>query len=83
MKQKDIILIIVIVFISGVVSFLVANWTFGSQQNRQQSAEVVDTITAEFRELDKRYFNENSVDPTQIIQIDNNNNQNPFSGTGQ
>ena len=83
MKQKDIILIIVIVFISGVVSFLVANWTFGSQQNRQQSAEVVDTITAEFRELDKRYFNENSVDPTKIIQIDNNNNQNPFSGTGQ
>jgi hypothetical protein len=39
----------------------------------------VDKISAEFMEPDKAYFNENSFNPTQQIQIQNNNNQNPFN----
>lgn len=82
MKQKDVALILVIVFVSAVVSFFVSSTIFGSPANRQQQAEVVDPITADFPNPDSRYFNSNSIDPTQLIQIGNNNNTNPFSGSG-
>lgn len=77
MKQKDIILIIVCVFISAVLSLILSNLFIGSPNNRQTSVEVVDRITSEFNEPDKRYFNENSVNPTQEIQIGGNNTNQP------
>jgi len=80
MKQKDVALIIVIVAISGVVSFLASGWIFAKPADRQQKAEVVDVITSDFPLPDTKYFNPNSVDPTQLIQIGDSNNPNPFSG---
>lgn len=83
MKQKDIALIIVIVAISGVVSFLASRWIFARPADRQQKAEVVDTITSDFNLPSSKYFNSNAVDPTQLIQIGNSNNPNPFGGSSQ
>ena len=83
MKQKDIALIAVIAIISAVVSFLVSNKLFVTPSNRQQQVEVVDPINASFQQPDKKYFNSNSIDPTQEPQIGSDNNQNPFNGTGQ
>lgn len=83
MKQKDIALIIVITFVSAIISLVVSQLLFASPQNRQQSVQVVPAITANFPSPDSRYFNNNSIDPTQLIQIGNNNNTNPFSGSGQ
>lgn len=83
MKQKDVALIIVIVFISAIVSFVVSNMLFSSPAKRQQQVEVVDAINSTFATPDSRYFNSNSIDPTQLIQIGNNNNTNPFNGSGQ
>lgn len=80
MKQKDVILIIVIVFISAVASLIVSNLLFGSKQNRQQTVEVVEPITDEFPIPDTKYFNASSVNPTQLIQIGENNNPSPFNG---
>lgn len=81
MKQKDVALIIVMVFISGIVSFFLSNWLFASPKNRQQKVEVVDSITADFPTPDSKYFNNKAIDPTQLIQIGGNNNQNPFDGS--
>lgn len=83
MKQKDIALIIVIVFFSAVISFFVSRFIFASPKNRQQEVEVVQSITADFPAPDTHYFNASSIDPTQLIQIGNNNNPNPFNGSGQ
>lgn len=83
MKQKDVALIIVIAFISGIISFVVSNKLFVTPSNRQQQVEVVDPINSTFQPLDKKYFNSNSIDPTQQTQIGSDNNQNPFNGTGQ
>lgn len=79
MKQKDIALIIVIVAISGIVSFLISGRLFASPSDRQQTAEVVDTLTSDFNTPDSKYFNTNAIDPSPVIQIGNNNNQNPFN----
>ena len=79
MKQKDIALIIIVIFVSGVISFIVTGKLFTTPKAQQQKVETVDKITSEFNVPDSTYFNKNSIDPTQLIQIGNNNNQNPFS----
>lgn len=81
MKQKDIILIMVVVFISGVFSFLLSNYLFASPKNRQEKVEVVEPITADFKipAKDDKYFNIQAIDPTQIIRIGDNNNNQPFN----
>lgn len=78
MKQKDIALIIVIAFISGIISFFVSGRLFSNPNNRKADVEVVEPISAEFTPIDQRYFNKNSINPTQLIQIGNQNNQQPF-----
>lgn len=81
MKQKDIVLIIVVVFISAVVSLFASKFIVASPKNRQQQVEVVQPITADFPAPDTTYFNSSSIDPTQLITINQSNNSNPFSGS--
>jgi hypothetical protein len=83
MKQKDIALIVVIVFVSGIVSFFVSNKIFVTPKNRQQKVEVVDVISSEFQTPSTKYFNSTSVDPSELVQIGSNNNQNLFNGQTQ
>lgn len=83
MKQKDIALIVVIAIISAIVSFVISGKIFVTPANRQQKVEVVDKINSDFTAPDSKYFNSSSVNPTQLVTIGNNNNQNPFNGTSQ
>jgi hypothetical protein len=79
MKQKDIAMIVLIAGIAGVISFFASRAVFASAGNRTQSAEVVDAITPEFTTPSQKYFNTNSIDPTQLIQIGTSTNTNPFA----
>lgn len=83
MKQKDIILVIVMAFISAVLAFVVSGWIFGKPQNRRQTAEKVDVIASEFSKPPEKYFNANSVNPTQLITIGDASNPNPFNKKSQ
>ncbi len=80
MKQKDIALILVIVFVSGMISFVASN-KFISPPKHDEKAAQVEAITADFKEPDIRYFNDQSINPTQLITIGDNaaNQQNPFN----
>jgi hypothetical protein len=82
MKQKDIAMIVVVAIVSAVVALVLSNILFGPSRS-QQKAEVVDPITAAFPAPDQRYFNANSVDPTQTITIGNQSNQTPFNTPSQ
>lgn len=77
MKRQDIILIMVVVFISAIAAFFISGLIF-KPQNRQQSAEVVDVIDSDFAEPPAKYFNATSVNPTQLITIGDSQNPNPF-----
>jgi hypothetical protein len=81
MKQKDIALILVIVIISAILSLVISKKMFASPQNSQQSVVVVQPITADFPQPSNKYFNANSIDPTQLITISQNNNTNPFNSS--
>lgn len=79
MKQKDVAFIIIIAAISGSISFAVSHFLFAAPQNQQQKAAVVDTISTQFTTPDTKYFNNQSIDPAQLIEVGNSNNPNPFN----
>jgi hypothetical protein len=83
MKQKDIALITVIIFISAIASLLISKTLFGGEQSHSQQAEVVQPITAEFPKPDTHYFNDKAFDPTKRITVGPNANPDPFSATSQ
>ena len=78
MKQKDLILIIVVVFFSGVISFVVSRIFITGGANRNLTAETVQPITSDFQSPDKSVFNDKAINPTQLIQIGDNKNKQPF-----
>ena len=78
MKKNDIFIIIMAVFLGGMISFFVSNALFNSKEDLSASVEVVEPISADFSEPDKRYFNGKSNNPTQLIVIGDDKNQQPF-----
>lgn len=78
MKQKDIITIAVVVFVSAIASFFITGKVIVASSGHQ-TAPVVDIINSTFTEPDTNYFNKNSIDPTQLIHIGTSTNPNPFS----
>lgn len=83
MKSKDKVLIIVVIFFSAVFSLLLSNVLIAPPKNRQASVEVVGPITDEFNRPDERFFNEDSINPTQTIRIGDSENQTPFNTGAQ
>ena len=83
MKRKDIAVIIVVAFLSAVLSFVISGKIFVTPANRQQGVEVVDKISTDFQLPDSRYFNATSINPTITAQLGTDTNQNPFNGTSQ
>lgn len=79
MKQKDIAVIIAVAGVSTVIAFVLAGFAFGTPKHRQAEVQVLDSISADFPTPDKKYFNPNSVDPTQTVQIGDTNNAQPFN----
>jgi len=78
MKQKDIITIAVVVFVSAIASLFITGKVIVAS-SKHQTAPVVDVINSSFNEPDNKYFNKNSIDPTQLIHIGTSTNSNPFS----
>lgn len=78
MKQKDILTIAGLVVVSAFISVVVSRIFITSPKNRSQQVEVVDKITSDFPAPSAKYFNDNSVNPTKVIQIGDSPNPQPF-----
>jgi len=78
MKQKDIAIIVAIAGVSTIIALILANSLIGNPKNRQAQVLVLDSISSEFQKPDSKYFNASSIDPTQTVEIGNNNNPQPF-----
>jgi len=79
MKQKDIIIIIATVFISGIFSYVICNSVLFGSKDQKQTAQVVQPIVSDFKLPDKKIFNIDAVNPTTLIQIGPNSNEQPFA----
>ncbi len=80
MKQKDIALVVGVAIVSLILATVLSNLLFGGTgSSRSLTAEKVQPITADFDQPDKRYFNAESINPTETIRITTNANQTPFN----
>lgn len=82
MKQQDIAVVIIIVFVAGMASFFLAN-KFFSPSTARRSAETVTAIDPTFTVPDKKYFSADSINPTLRIEIAPGDNKNPFQDQEQ
>lgn len=78
MKQRDIVVIIVVAVVSGVASYFLANFLFGGEKKYTLKAPVVAPIASDLGSLDEKYFNKNSIDATITINIGDSVNPDPF-----
>lgn len=83
MKRKDLLLIVVVIIISTAFALLLSSVLIPAPQKNLQEVEVVDAITDNFPPPDSRYFNDQSINPTQLITIGNNANPTPFNSKKQ
>ena len=83
MKQKDLVIIIVVVVFAAIFSLVIGKLVFASPKDRLQKVEVVEAITTEFPAPDTKYFNTASINPTLLIRIAENSNQTPFNTNNQ
>lgn len=77
-KQNDIAVLILITAISLVAAYIIGNALINSPDSRSTPVEVAVPIDAEFPEIDTRIFNENSINPTEKIEIGDTNTPSPF-----
>ena len=77
-KQNDIALIILITSLSLVISWFLAGSLINTPENRSQEVEQVREIRAEFSVPPPSVFNENAINPTESIQIGDNDKDKPF-----
>jgi hypothetical protein len=82
MKQNSVVSLIIIAFAAGIISLIASKYLVISSA-QQQSAVIVPVITANFPTPSSSYFNSQSIDPTQLIQIGTTTNTNPFSSPSQ
>lgn len=78
MKKKDIVIIIAVAIVSAIFSYVLSNYLFGGDSKQNLTAPVVQPISADFADPDPRFFNANSLNPTQNITIGETQNNQPF-----
>ena len=80
-KQKDLALLIIVVFISILVSMFASNLIFASKGYHLEQVESVPSISSRLNYPPKNYFNHSAIDPTPKTVI-SSNNAIPFNNSG-
>jgi hypothetical protein len=85
MKQKDILALVVIGIVATVFSSIIASKIFSSSSQHKLKAPTVQAIDSSFPDIKndtayKGVFNNNALDPSQLIQIGTNQNLSSFNG---
>ncbi len=78
MKQKDIVVIVVVGIVAAIFSLLITQTIFVPKKNKDLTAQVVEPISSQFNQPEKSVFNPEAINPTQLIQIGDSNNASPF-----
>lgn len=78
MKQKDFAMVAVVAIVSGVLSIILSGMFLTPSDDRKQSVEVIQPLSADFERPSKDYFNKDSINPTKTIEIGDDSNEKPF-----
>lgn len=78
MKKKDMTMMVAVVVVAAIFSLVVTNLFLTPRSSKELTAQKIDEIDSTFNQPDKKYFNTESVNPTQLIQIGGEPNKEPF-----
>jgi hypothetical protein len=81
MKKKDIFTIVIVGIFSAVFSIVISNLLINNEDNRSETVEVIPVISSSFERPPEEYFNSESINPTQTIQIGEENASQPFGSS--
>lgn len=77
-KQSDIAMIILVTAISLVAAYVISGTIINSPDSRATPVEIAIPISPDFSEPDKKIFNDNAINPTELIKIGDPNTNSPF-----
>jgi hypothetical protein len=85
MKRKDLSKVVVVAVIWGIISIILSGLVFKAPV-KNAKVPVVTPISTNFPQVNgesdyQAIFNTNALDPTQLIQIGNSQNNTPFSSS--
>lgn len=90
MKRQTLLVMAGVAVISFIIAFVVANTLFGSPSPSKNPIKVpvVEPISPSFpspaeEASYQKIFNKNALNPTQLIEIGENKNKEPFQNTSQ
>lgn len=75
MKKNDLAVVIAVAFFAGIFALVLSNIIITPSNNKNLKAQKIDAISSDFNQVDKRFFNLESLNPTQIIQIGDGQNK--------
>jgi len=78
-KQSDIAVIILVASLSLVASYFIGNAVINTESNRSTEVEVVTPISSEFPQPSTDIFNDDAINPTEIIRIGEDPSERPFN----
>ena len=78
MKKTDIALLILIVALSGLITYFIANALLGSQKQLTAKVTEVQPVKSSIVMPEESVFNANAINPAIQIKIGDSSNQQPF-----
>ena len=78
MKKNDLAVMAGVAVIAVIFSLILSNLLFTPKSTKDLKAQKIDAIKSAFEKPDKKYFNGESINPTQLIQIGDSPNTQPF-----
>jgi hypothetical protein len=81
-RQKDYIPLAIALFAAILLSIISDKYFFSSPSSGTY-VDVVPLIHTGFPNPPSQYFNSQAIDPTQLINISQNNSQQPFNNASQ
>lgn len=71
MKRTDLAMIVFIAAVSAGIAYFVATSLFGSMTSQTAKVKTIDLISSEVATPDKKIFNENAINPSVEVNINN------------
>ncbi len=78
LKQSDVAMLVLVVAISLVISYFIGDALINTSANRQVEVEVIKPISDQFVLPSTDIFVKDYINPTELIEIGNSNNSQPF-----
>jgi len=81
MKRSDLAMIVLIAAASAGIAYFIASSVLGNMTEQAVKVKTIDSITSTVETPDKKIFNENAINPSVEVNINNTEEDKPTTPT--